>query len=496
MKWFLAILSGLLYAFGFAGFVHPAFAWIALVPIFFALTDLRPRQAFFVGWLAGFTAHAFCFYWIVRTVVVFGELPLSVAVLAHVVLALAQSAQFGCFALLFAWLKDRGGSSPFLIAPLAWVISEFLYPHLFPSYFANSQYTWTTLVQVADMTGPLGISALLVFVNAGIFVIMKTFMRERHIAWRSLAALLLLPLIVLAYGTVRLSAIERAVTAAPKLKVGIVQTNIGLGEKHHEPLRNLQRSLEGAQMLTERGAELIVWPETAVTAPFIPTGSVRAPAELTRALTVPLLTGVIEETPGVRPSRDYNAAALIMPDGRIAGMYRKQVLLLFGEYLPFGDFFPRLYDWLPTVGRFSAGDADQPIPWRDGGLGVTICYEDILPRLVRRIMRHEPVLLINMSNDSWFGDTREPLIHLALATFRSVEERRATVRSTNTGISAFIDPAGRIVARTPQFAAALLMQDVPLLSGRTIYNMMGDWVGYLAIGMVLLLMIRGRPWLR
>ncbi|MBI4126102.1 MAG: apolipoprotein N-acyltransferase, partial [Deltaproteobacteria bacterium] len=416
-------------------------------------------------------------------------------------LAAAQSAHFGVFAILLIFChsepEGRGDllkSSWFILAPIVWVVVEFLYPHLFPSYFANSQYAWTPLVQMADITGVLGISFLLVLVNAALFVALERWLAERCVTWRPLALATMLMMIALVYGYARLSSIEGRAIAAPQLNVGIVQANIGIFEKRDKVQDALQLHLQGSQMLEQQGVQLLVWPETAVTNPALMAGSDHAPEGLAGQLKVPLLTGIYERTPDVDPAVDYNTAVLMMPDGSLAGRYRKQVLLPFGEFIPFGEWFPKLYDLAPTIGRFTRGSSHEPIQFGGLSFGVTICYEDILPRLVRKIALHDPALLVNITNDSWFGDTREPMIHLALATFRAIEHRRALVRATNTGISAIIDPAGRIVEQTPTFQQALILSSVPLLQGRTIYGILGDWVGYLSLGMLTYIMIRRWAW--
>jgi apolipoprotein N-acyltransferase len=160
------------------------------------------------------------------------------------------------------------------------------------------------------------------------------------------------------------------------------------------------------------------------------------------------------------------------------------VLVPFGEYIPFGEIFPSLYSLVPTSGRFQPGKNLEPLPLGKHLLSVNICYEDIFPGQVRSLMRSEherriPDVLINLTNDSWYGKSTEPMEHLALASFRSIEHRRALVRSTNTGISAFVDPVGRIVTRSGIWTRETLVDRVPMMQGRTVYALFGDWIGWI-----------------
>jgi apolipoprotein N-acyltransferase len=153
---------------------------------------------------------------------------------------------------------------------------------------------------------------------------------------------------------------------------------------------------------------------------------------------------------------------------------------MFGEYLPFGDKLPVLYRWSPNSGHFTPGQSLDPLLVNVGGtthkVTALICYEDILPRFTNDAVRHgDPELLVNMTNDAWFGDTSEPWEHLALAQLRAVEHRRYLVRGTNSGVSAVIDPVGRIVARTGTFRPETISAPIHWLRAHTLYEAIGDW---------------------
>jgi apolipoprotein N-acyltransferase len=176
--------------------------------------------------------------------------------------------------------------------------------------------------------------------------------------------------------------------------------------------------------------------------------------QFTADLGVPALFGSVLVRP-VDDARQYvlfNSALLTDKRGKVLGRFDKQLLLAFGEYLPFGETFPILYEWSPHTGHFQAGASFKPLSLGERQIAVVICYEDVLPNFVNRVMSEgDPELIANLTNDAWFGDSTEPWIHLALAKLRAVEHRKFFVRSTNSGVSAFVDPAGRVISNTKTF---------------------------------------------
>ena len=206
-----------------------------------------------------------------------------------------------------------------------------------------------------------------------------------------------------------------------------------------------------------------------------------------RGFKTPILLGLItyDKEEGHVPmlaGRDarktYNSAMLIDGDGRVLGRYDKNYLLMFGEYIPLGDRFPQLYEKLPEASHFEAGTTVETFAFRGHQLGIMICYEDIIPRFTRKLAGKDPNVLINVTNDAWFGKTSEPYLHLALAVFRSVENRLWLIRSTNTGVSVFVDAVGRIKSQTRLDDAELLAEDVPMLRTSTPYRSYGDVFTY------------------
>lgn len=202
-----------------------------------------------------------------------------------------------------------------------------------------------------------------------------------------------------------------------------------------------------------------------------------------RGFSVPLLFGAITYTETEEKRHYYNSAILVAPDGKVLGRYDKNFLLIFGEYIPFSNWFPFLKKWLPEAGDFIAGESVDVFDLKGIRLGVMICYEDIIPSFTRKLVGKEPNVLLNITNDAWFGKTAEPYLHLQLATFRAIENRLFLLRSTNTGVSAVIDPVGRILQETSLDNMETIAAEVAVLSTDTIYRRYGDVFAWICCGL-------------
>lgn len=193
----------------------------------------------------------------------------------------------------------------------------------------------------------------------------------------------------------------------------------------------------------------------------------------------------------------FNTAHLVEKDGRVLGTYHKNYLLLFGEYIPYADKFPWVYEVLPEAGNLTPGTDFDNMHFRGYEIGPIICYEDILPRFVRNLSTLRPNVFVNVTNDAWFGKTAEPMLHLALAMMRTVEHRKWLVRSTNTGVSAFIDPNGRMVQHTSIYEPEILRQSVAMMPRtRTIYSYIGDIIGWISLVWIVFLFVLRRSGLK
>ena len=483
LPWIAAALGGVLAFLGYAGFDQFYLEWICLVPILWAISGQTPGRAFLIGWVAGIVGHGGGFYWIVSMLRQFADLAWPLAALVLLLLAAANGMVFAVWAWATRLVCRNTGWSAAWVSPVMWTASEKFWPQLFPNYLGASQYKLTLVTQIADLTGILGVTFLLVYTNSTIHtVIERTRSRHEHL-WRPVTVFAAVTAAVLAYGAVRIGMVDRSASSAESMEVGVVQTNRGAGDKHVDQGLFLREHQEMSRELVKaHPLDIIVWPESVLGVVLSSREGVLPPG-LLGDLRTPLLFGAILQTVEQGEQRMYNSAVLVDGTGRILGTYDKMVLVPFGEYIPFGDTFPQFYSWSPYTGRFWRGENREPLMLNGHALSVNICYEDIFPGQVRTLMaggQHGriPEAILNLTNDSWYGDSVEPMEHLVLASFRSIEHRRALVRSTNTGISAIVDPVGRIDRRTAQWTKASLSGRIPLMQGRTVYAALGDWIGW------------------
>jgi apolipoprotein N-acyltransferase len=486
----LAALSGTLYFLGFAGFEIWPLSLVSLVPLLLALRGRAGFRAFALGWLMGFVTNAGGFYWIVSMLKTFSGFRTILCILFSSLLWAGQGLQFGFFA-WFVARADQWKARRLLSVPAALGAHELAFPLLFPSYTSNSLHNVPLLVQTADLGGPILISMAMAAGCAAIEDVIANW-RSRRTArerWKPMLVPLAWWAFSIPYGAWRIHQVDVENATAPALRVAVVQENLGLVEKREDPEGSLDHHLETTRRLeTSQHLDLAVWSESAVS--FLVHTDVPniAPELPPWGLHVPVLLGALS----MRNGRYYNTAFMTGFDGALAGTYDKTYLLAFGEYLPGGELFPKLYEMSPNSGHFTRGSrmVALPLPGDTPSAPRTvmplICYEDILPRFVRDFQNaSHATLFAVILNDAWFGDTAEPWIHFALSKFRSIEHRRDFVRAANSGVSGFVDAAGRVIAHTGTFRAESLVATVHLRTRRTPYDLVGDWAAWLAVAFTL-----------
>jgi len=465
-----ALLAGA--AIGLAWLVPETFAstllgWVGAFLLVFAV---RARRAYLPAYGCGLVGQCLGFYWVYGTISIFGGFGAIPSALIFALFVAFGALQF----LLFALIHHHLGPlfEPLALrAPTALVLSEFLALRVFRWHYGHTQIAFTPFVQVADLGGALLVSFLMFWVaEAGVRILV---FRERRRAFLLPVALFGL---ALGYGVARIRAYSPATGEAQE--VVLVQGNISLAERLDidAARRNLER-LHDLSRSAERPNALIVWPEGSIPA-YVPAdvGSARAePALPFHGDGSAFLLGAYSF---LDEARRYNAAFAIHPNGNVPPPYFKQVLIPFGEYMPFASIFPWLKSMNNRAGVFSAGDAimvfEYPMRRRDGTayrlrVSPLICYEDTIPALSRRAALGGAELLVNLTNDAWFGHSAAPYQHHLIAAFRALENRRFLVRVTNTGLSAVVDPLGKTIARLPLFSRGTSLARVTLIPDQTIY---------------------------
>ncbi len=479
----LPVLSGVLYFVSWIGFGVWPLSFICLVPLLLSLRGTSWKGALWRGALMGLVTHMGGYPWLIHMLRVFAFLPVPVAFLGYVLVCAYQGFLFGVFALVVRVVWRRTGWPLTLLVPLALLATEFVYPLLFQSYTGAALLPLLPLVQIADLGGTLLTSALIGLSCGAAFDVLT------GSSGRRLVAVALVGVAFgasSAYGNRRLADTAKREQAAPKRRSALAQPNVGEIALHTNPQASVRALWAQTAEAHVRGAELVVWPEVGFNTALVDLRNQRAGTYIQHGIPTSLIAG-LERADG---EQRFNSAVLIDKAGKLGDHFDKIQLLAFGEYIPFGDVFPIVYQWSPMSSHLTRGTTTAPLrdgPWR---YATFICYEDILPRLVQKTMEPagggRPHALVNLTNDSWYGTGAEQEEHLMLAAMRSIEHHRWMLRATSTGISAFIDASGRVVQRIPRDSAGVAVRDVPMLEGETAYERYGDWPGWLSLGVLAL----------
>jgi apolipoprotein N-acyltransferase len=464
--------------FGFANPLLHLPAFILLFPcgvIWLATTARNPSQAFKRGWLAGLAAYSACLYWVVLPVHYYGPLPWILALPCPILIGIVLGLFPAAFALGLAWLDRRlAWWSSGLFAGALWASLELLRSQILTGFpwlsLPQALAPWPEAIQGLQLIGTFCFSGIMVVICAWLLRGLKQ--PNALLA----ACLLLIGLVV--YG---IHQIDRPQPTSGSFSASIVQGNIDQSRKWDSQFQNstVERYLDMSYKEIERhGPDLLLWPETAM--PFYLQEKTEYRARLERFVSanqIPLLTGApgyeYQRGPesGMNQLAMFNRAYLFQANGTVTAVYEKEHLVPFGEYVPLKSLLPFLDSLVPGQVDFSPGKRTAPLNLNDLALGGLICYEVIFPGLVQERVQAGANVLINLSNDAWFGRSSAPAQHLHQAVLRAVEQNRFLLRTTNTGISAVIDPRGRIVSRTPLFEkAALHDSDIRLIERETIFS--------------------------
>jgi apolipoprotein N-acyltransferase len=491
----LAALSGVLLALAFPTFDVAPLAFVALVPLLVGLHGVPPLQGTYLGILAGAVFSLMSIPWVVHTMTTYGGLPLPVGILLLVALSLYLALYVGVFAFGITRLSLEGGLGYLVGAATLWVGLEYLRTFLLTGFPWNllgyTQYRSLSIIQIASITGVYGVSFVLVLVNAAAALACLHVRRSARQALMPVlgAGVVLTATVVFGMGRMVSAEIPRR-----EIRVSVVQGNIEQGIKWDPEFASRTIAIyEGLTRRADRGSDLIVWPETAV--PFF----LREGGQLTRRVLdlatevqTPILVGSPDRVSDASP-RYYNSAFLISPAGEIVQKYDKIHLVPFGEYVPLSSLLFFVDKMATGIGDFSAGEVFTVFETAGGRFGVLICFEAIFPDQVRGYVLAGADLLVNITNDAWFGDSAAPYQHLSMAVLRAVENGVYLVRAANTGISALVAPSGEILHQSDLFVEAVLSATMAPRSGGTFYTRRGDlfaW-GSVLISLFLLAPRRG-----
>ncbi len=503
----LIVISSILLILSFPNFNLEFLAWVALVPLLFAIEGKGPKDAFLISYLAGALFFLGTIYWLIHV-----TLPGMIIVVLYLAL------YFGLFGLIISYNSRLKAYSLLFFIPAAWVTAELIRSHLFGGFgwvlLAHSQSYNLPVIQIADVTGAYGVSFLVVMVNTAVYLTIKD-IRSGDYSFTHVTIALFLIFLSLGYGIFRV----RNIFTGEILRVAVVQGNIPQVKKWDLGFR--EEILKKYEALTKEAAkekdDLVIWPETSVPG-FLETemGLMERMKALAEGIHTPILVGAPAEGP-VAEGVYYNSAVLFSEDGRVIDRYDKMHLVPFGEYVPFKNVLSFVERFAPSpIGDFKRGEKPTVfkffiereskgtnLRWKllkKVSFSCLICFEDIFPEIARRFVNGGALFLVNITNDAWFGNTSAAFQHCQASVFRAVENRVNVVRAANTGFSCFIDQKGRIVAKVEfgsreLFVDGFKIHDIVLTKTRTFYTVYGDLFAYLCVLFLFITLFR-RRWKR
>ena len=483
-------LSGALTALAFPSVALWPLILVGLVPLLLAIEAANSPPPVLAGLAWGCGYFGCLLSWLYRFFRHYGGLDPALSLLTLAILVAYLSLYPALFAHVASRWQHRFQAWTALLLPSLWVSLEWVRGHALSGFpWGSTGYALTGFlpgIQIASITGVYGVSFLVILVNVQIGGWILNLSRgQRFLRARDLGPILLVAA-ALGFG---LAEMGQAPAGGRKVRVGIVQANVPQDEKWNPG--TARSILEQHERMTEQaaaaGAALVLWPESSspfpITVPGTPErGGARPNREyrerlesLAKRLRISLLFGTVDYRAAAGEMRPVNAAALIRSDGSWGETYAKMHLVPFGEYVPLSGilgFVNRLAQG--AIGDFLPGDKAVVVDTGPLRVGTAICYEMIFPELVRRFTAGGATLLANLTNDAWFGTSSGPYQHFQMVRMRAVENRRYVVRAANTGVSAVVDPAGRVTQATPLMQERILAAAVSPRTGVTFYVRHGN----------------------
>jgi apolipoprotein N-acyltransferase len=500
------------------------FCWIALLPFLWALlandktgNPLTLRQGAALGYACGFLWYLGNCYWIYQTMYLYGGLakPIAAGILVLFCLYLGlYHALFGT--LIAAFHKRFGRQVALLLVPFAWVAVELARARItgLPwDLLGISQVDNPLLTRLAPYTGAYGLSFLIAAVNA--LWLIRVRIRERRFTRLTLT---IAGVVIIVLYVTGLRVITKPKASLTTATATLVQENLEVGAANTGPQPTTQQFLESFSYLsrypsprfllgipelpstpsvyllrqnsaggtdssepTPTPADLIVWPESPAPFQDLDPQFRASMSALAREAHAPVIVGNIgfEPNPNVKSGyTPYNRASFIEPDGTFAGHYDKMHLVPFGEYVPYKEFFFFAKNLLNEVGSFEPGTERTVFKTGGHAYGVFICYESIFGDEIRQLPQQGAEVLINISNDGWYGDTSAPWQHLNMVRMRAIENHRWILRATNTGVTGSINPYGRVTAAAPRHQRTSIRVHFAYENDLTFYAARGDLFAY------------------
>ena len=479
----LSIVSGVCFALAFPDAAIGWLAFIALVPLLVAISgSTTGRQAFLCGWIAQTTAWLIMVPWVIRVMSHYGGLPQIAGILIFILMSLYLGLYGALFALLVHRIRPGTSLARWLVVPLAWAAVEYVRTYLLTGFpwnlLATAIIDYTQLILIDRFAGPYLVGAMIVVPSAVIAWGIAA-RPSRTAAVFAALAVAIVGFVWWATGLVGSKLIMRP-TGNPTHTAALLQPNISQEMRWDDS--NLfdifQRMMAMTATAVENGADVVIWPESTVPLSYSRTDFYRNGVEaISRDKGVDVILGSVAEEEDA--TKLWNAAFLVS-GGRTIGHYDKIKLVPFGEYVPLRKAFFFAKKLVRNVGEFQFGTNETPLTGKFR-YGPAICYEIVYPQITRTQVRNGANVLVTITNDAWYDGTSAPRQHLNMARMRAVEDDRYLLRAGTTGISALVDPTGRIVEELPMGQQGTIYAKFQTRETTTPYVRFGDWFSWLAV---------------
>lgn len=489
----LSIASGLLFGFAFPDVAQGWLMFVAFAPLLVAIHHARSkREAFVLGWASQTTAWLLMVPWVVRVMSHYGGLPLITGWLIFIAMALYLGLYGAVFALAVKRFALGARFLPWLLVPLAWAAIEYARTYLFTGFpwnlIATAIVDYPSLIQIDRAAGPylVGVLVLLPSVVAAWWITQRPAAIHRVVVAGSLGILML---VWWGTGLVASKLIARP-GVTPIVTAAMLQPNISQEMRWNETnvVAIFRRMVAMTLAAADRGAKVVIWPESTVPLSFTETHFYRDTIEqISRDYGIDIILGSVATDPA-KPNRLWNSAFLVS-GGKTIGHYDKMRLVPFGEYVPLRRMLFFAEKLVHAVGEFEFGTNDIPLAGRFT-YGPAICYEIVYPQITRTQVRNGADVLVTITNDAWYDGTSAPMQHLWQARLRAIEDDRYILRAGTTGISAFIDPTGRVVESIPMGREGILYAKVQSRKTVTPYVRFGDWFAWVSVVTVVIAIFR------
>ncbi len=495
MQLLLPALTGLLLAASFPQFNQGYLAWAAFIPLLlFVFRAKSVAQAFAGGFLAGILHLYPLLIWMPTVLAGYGGLPEALAWIAYSLTAAMLACYPAAVCAAVKVLIKRRGEFCFLLFPLVWVVSEYAqsispfggFPWLLTGY---SQSGRLALIQVADLAGVYGVSFLIVSVNtAAVWLYLQKRLRPAALAPLLGAGILVFGCLV--YGEFSLRHWEKF---RPAFQVAMLQGNLDIDDAEQVLMDKFQLGyVRMADSLGPPVPDLLVLPESPSPVSFENDPDYREMLEsLAKRYPLGLIFNNISYRGAQGQERYFNSAYFLDARGNLAGVYDKIHLVPFGEYIPLKKVFSFVETISKDVGSFAPGSDYCVLHVGQYPANAIICFEAAFPGLVRRFVRQGSRLIVNLTNDRWYGNSSAPYQHLAIARWRAIENRRYLLRAANSGITAVIEPTGKIQSSTGILKEAVCRGGFAFVADQTPYTRYGDVFIFLCAIITVLAAIAG-----